>query len=152
MPSFLARYFDGSLDVTGVGSREELERRQVERISRALAVTIIAGTIPRRLGGDATDEELARDRKRARRASHALTQAYKGWSRKKVSPEVNDAIRTEGATIVWETWLESHMTALQAELRYLSTWAIKSNEERWGNSAVVRLENEINWVSYALRD
>lgn len=149
--NFLSRYFDPALTPPKVSSREELEQREVDRLTRALAVVIMAGSIPRRLGGDASDDELAKDKKRARRAGHALSQALKGWSKKYDLP-LDDKIRMEGAQIKWDDWLTVHVTKIQDELRCLATWAVLNNEERWGRSAVVNLENEINWLTYALRD
>lgn len=152
MTSFLARFYDPELDVSPIESREELDRRQIERVSRALSVVIIAGMTPRRLGGDATDEELALDKKRARRAGHALGQSLKQWTKRKQNLPNDDGVRMEGAQINWESWAEAHISELQQQLRCVTTYALRSNEERWGKSAVVRLENELKWLQIALRD
>lgn len=149
---FLARYYDAALDPPKVKDSAELERAEIERLSRALSVVVIAGSIPRRLGGDATDEDLALDTKRARRVGHALNGAIKGWTKKSPPLPVSDEIRREGAQIDWDVWRETHLTTINNQLRCLATWAIQNQQESWGKSAVVRLENEINWVTYALRD
>jgi hypothetical protein len=69
-------------------------------------------------------------------------------------PEIpnNDEIRRASAQMNWAAFLDDHVTTIQTELRYCATWAIKHDDQRWGRSAVVRLENELNWVTYALRD
>lgn len=152
MSSYLARHFDPALDVGGVGSREILEGEQVERIKRALSVILVCGSIPRRLGGDATPEELALDKKRARRTAHALKQSLHSWRKRPGELPIDDQVRTEGAQMKWEPWGEAHTMTLNNQLRVVSTYAITSGEEDWGKSAVVRLENEVNWISYALRD
>lgn len=149
---FLERFYDPALELPAVSGREELERREVERIGRALAVILIVGSMPRRLGAEATDDELALDRKRARRAGHALGQAMRGWSKKKEALPLDDKIRKAGAQLNWERWETEHVAEIQSELRCLATWAVKNTEQKWGRSVVVRLENEINWISYALRD
>jgi hypothetical protein len=149
---YLSRYYDPALELPETGAREEWERRQIERLERALSVVIMAGTIPRRLGGDANDDELALDRRRAKRAGHALSQSLKGWTKNKPNLPLNDDVRMAGAQIVWETWRDAHLSDLNLQLRSVTTWAIKHDELDWGKSAVVKLENEINWVGYALRE
>ena len=149
---FLEQHFDGDLSTNGVESREELERRQIERIERALSIILVAGVIPRRLGGDASDEELALDRKRARRAAHALTNSLKGWTRKSPKPPLNDKIRMDGAQLIWADWEAKHLAAVEHELRLCATWALRNEEIRWGRSAVVALTNELRWVSFSQRD
>lgn len=152
MSTFLARHYDPALVIDGIGSREELESRQVERLARALSIAIIAGTTPRRLGGDATDEELAIDKKRARRAGHVLGQSLKQWTKRKPDLPHDSEVKREGAQIVWPKWLEEHCAEIRHQLRCVTTWAVQNNEERWGKSAVVYLENEMRWIEYALRD
>lgn len=150
--TYLERWYDSGLTPPEVASREELERREVERLSGALAIVLMAGTIPRRLGGDATDEDLALDRKRAKRAGYALSQALKGWTKKKPDLPLDDKVRMAGAQLDWDRWLQEHNAALENELRCLATWAVIHNEQRWGRSAVVKLENELNWITYSMRD
>lgn len=152
MTTYLARHYDAALDVSGIGSREELERRQVDRIARALSVVLLAGGTPRRLGGDATDAELALDKKRARRTGHVFGQAIKQWTKKKVDLPLDDKVRSEGAQIDWPKWIEAHTAEINQQLRCLVTWALQNDEERWAKSAVVKLENELRWVSYAARE
>jgi hypothetical protein len=152
MSSYLGRHFDASLDVSGIGSREEIEGRQIERLNRALSVITVSQTIPRRLGSDATDEELALDKKRARRVAFALHQALRGWTKKGASIVVDETTRREGAQLDWATWQPAFLTETRQQLQCAATWAVKNSEERWGKSAVVRFENELKWVEFALRD
>jgi hypothetical protein len=61
---------------------------EAARIARALALVRVTGSIPRRLGIDATDEELAIDKKRARRTAWALQQSLGCWGKKlKIKPD-----------------------------------------------------------------
>jgi len=148
---YLERHFDSGIDTSGVESREYLETEELERISQLLATVIFAGSIPRRLGGDATDEELALDKKRARRVAHALQSSIKGWTKRYTLPDSQE-IRRAGAQLDWERFRIEHATKAQERLRLLATWAIHNEQDRWGRSAVVRLENELKWVDWALRD
>lgn len=149
---YLARYFDSGLKLPRNLNRDRIEFKQIDRISRALSVVLVAGSTPRRLGQDATRHELALDKKRARRMAAALQQSLKGWS---VHPNIfntDEQVRREGARILWDSWLIKHSTDIQEELRIVATWAILHDEERWGRSCVVKLENELAWTDYALRD
>lgn len=83
---------------------------------------------------------------------HALTQSLKGWTKRPPPLKSDDGLRRESAQLDWVTWREAHLTEIQNRLCYVATWAINSEEDRWGRSVVVKLENEINWVTYALRD
>ena len=148
---YLEKHYDPNLRLPRNATRESLERRQVDRITRALAVISFASEIPRRLGADADSKELAEDKKRARRTAHALANALAPWVRDKIDLKDSDEIRREGAQLVWASFGEAHLNAVRGELRILSSWAVRSDELRWGRSAVVKLENELRWVEYALR-
>lgn len=148
---FLNRYFDADLALPKTNI-EELIETQVIRLSRALVVTIHAGSIPRRLGGDATDQDLAIDRKRAKRSSWAVKQALAGWSKKMPKLPTDDELRVTGAQLIWPNWQEQYMASLLEQARIVATWSILNDEQRWGRSAVVKFDNEQNWISYALRD
>jgi hypothetical protein len=150
---YLSQYFDPGLTPPEGITRAELENIQVARISQALVIVAYAGSIPRRLGKGANDRELATDKKRARRVAHALEQALDPWCRKKPKlPTDNDDLRIEGAQLIWRNWYEVYMSALDGQAKLLATWAILNQQERWGRSAVVKFNNEKNWVSYAMRD
>lgn len=151
MSNYLGQHYDAALDIEGIGSREELEARQVDRISRELAIIIVTGTIPRRLGTDATAEELALDKKRARRVGHALKQSLSGWT-KKYKLEADEEIRRAGAQLDWTTWLPAATTAVMVNRRLIATYAIRSQQESWGKSAIVKLNNELNWIEHAMRE
>ena len=152
-PDYLGRYFDSGIPLPRYDSREAIEEYETKRIARTLAVVVVAGSIPRRLGRDATDEELARDKQHARRIGHALQQSLRGWTNKPIFEVVtlDDKIRSEGATVEWDHLVESHMTIVRSRLRVVATWATRKDEQRWGRSAIVRLENELKWTEYALR-
>lgn len=151
MASYLGQHFDAGLDVTGIRSREDLEERQVDRLKLALAVVLITSSIPRRLGSDATAEELALDKKRARRTAHALQKSLASWTKKMELP-MDDEIRAQGAQMNWTPWQEAFLSNLADQVRCVATWSVTHGEESWGKSAIVRLTNEQNWVTYALRD
>jgi len=148
---FLTRYFDPGLDTIKT-SIKELESAQLLRLDRALVVVIHAGSIPRRLGGEATDQDLAIDRKRARRMAWAIKQSKTGWSKRNGKMPEDPELRIEGAQLIWPEWYAAYTTTLASEATAAITWAVRNDEQRWGRSAVVKFDNELNWVSYAMRD
>lgn len=149
---YLERWYDPELVLPEDLTPVSLAAGEVSRIGRALSIVVVAGTIPRRLGGDASDEELALDRKRARRAGHALRQALVGWVKRVPQLQLDDEIRRLGAQLDWESFGTEHRNVLKSRLCLCATFAIREDEKRWGKSAVVNLENEMNWFTYAMRD
>lgn len=149
---YLERWYDAELALPEGATPATLTAGEVARIGRALSIVVVAGTIPRRLGGDADDDQLALDRKRARRTGHALRQALGGWVKRVPQLQLDDEIRRLGAQLDWESFGTSHRNEIKARLALCATFAIQANEKRWGKSAVVNLENELNWFTYALRD
>jgi hypothetical protein len=61
-------------------------------------------------------------------------------------------VRQAGAQLDWARFREEHAAHLNARLRLVATWALMTSNDGFGKTAVVKLRNEINWVSYALRD
>lgn len=149
---FLDRFYDQSLRIPPETTATRLVIVETERIARTLAIVRIAGSIPRRLGGDATSHELAIDKKRSKRVAHCLNQSLNAWtSRPKVELD-EEVIRREGAQLEWESFAAEHRVQVHASLRMVATWAVRHDEKRWGRSAAMNLVNELAWVFYALRD
>lgn len=151
-PAFLSRWYDAGLEIPEGITVEQLAQEERERISIAIATVLYASTIPRRLGGDSADNELASDKKRCRRVGHALRQAYRGWDKKQPSVSTSDEIRQAGAQLVWEEFKQGHLSVLVMRETRAATFAVRTMNERWGRSALTNLENERNWLTYALRD
>jgi hypothetical protein len=152
--AFLAELHDPELDVPSGITAARITTEEKERLTRMTAVASLAVAIPRRVGSDATPEELAIDKKRARRVKHALEQCLFAWEETKdVKLPENDVLRQEAATIVWESWWEEHQVYLESRVRLVVTWTYKTGaDERWTKSAVVKFQNEIRWLSYAMRE
>jgi hypothetical protein len=148
---WLERFYDAGIRLPAALDRKGLIKDEAERIEHALVIVLIAGEIPRRLGGYASDRELADDKKRARRVSHVLSQSYPYWSKRKpvLRPTVLD--RRAAAQIDWDEFSVEHTVVVGNSLRRIATWAIQREDRRWGKSAVVYLTNELRWMNYALR-
>lgn len=153
--SYLGRYFDSGLEIPGDATVATIRDEELARVGRTLAVVILASTLPRRLGGDAGDTELALDKRRARRVVHVLQNVWLSWAGKKAGirlPVTDSEINREAAQLDWERFRDVHIAGVNSRARYAATWAILHDKERWGRSAIVMYENEIKWVTYALRD
>jgi hypothetical protein len=149
---FLERWFDAGISLPDALDRKTLRGDESKRIGYSLVLVTITGSIPRRLGGDATDEDLAIDKKRSRRVAHVLQQSLVTWSPKPPKVLVDEALKREGAQLEWSLFQEDHTIKVEASLRTIATWAIMNDDRLWGRSAVVALENELRWMYYAMRD
>jgi hypothetical protein len=151
---FLDRYFDPELAIPREASNSSLASAEVERIVNQLAIVRVAGSMPRRLGIEANDQELSLDRKRAKRVAHALDQSLRAWrpSNRRSFGFNEEVIRREGAQLEWDKFAGEHRATVYTSIRLVATWSVKNDELRWGRSAVVNLMNELSWIIYALRD
>lgn len=149
---FLTEYLDLAITVRADDSAEAIAAAEVERLQQLTAVFRAAAAHPRRLGGDATPEELAIDKKRAKRLAYAAEQSLKGWGAEPA--EYGEATKI-AATIRFEQWWEEHERRIRARQRYIATWGHRygdrNGDARWCKSAIVKLNNELKWLAYALR-
>lgn len=145
----LDTHYDPALEVDLAASAEAVEQGQVERLEAELASAAYAAAFPRRLS-DASREELALDKRRSRRVAHVLRQSLLGWGGKERVADAEE--QSAGAQVDWPLWQEEYRSTLLAELRRVSTWAKKTDNLRFGKSAVTRLQQELEWVDYAMRD
>lgn len=145
----LDTFQDPGLEVDLTVTPEDVSAAEVGRLQSAVAVVAVTAAIPRRLS-DANREELALDKRRARRVLHVQRQSLVAWGGEEREADAEE--RIAGAQMVWELWQESHQVAVQARLRQIATWAKKTGHLRFGKSAVVKLSQELEWMEYALRD
>jgi hypothetical protein len=152
--SFLAPLHDPAMEVPEGTDAERITAEELERLARMVNVAMMAAEIPRRVGDEASAEELAIDKKRCRRVRHALTGCYKGWSGGNLPEEErSDELRQEAAQIDWMAWWGEHDTWLNNRTRLVVTWCFNNGgDERWAKSAVVKYQNELRWIAYALRE
>ena len=151
---YLAPWYDPELVVPEGLTAATLRDGELRRIYDALLTILYAASLPRRLGGSASDEELASDKKRCRRVAHALKQAYFGWDKKgaKIPADVPDEVRQAGAQLLWTEFGQLHLAKLGSTEVLIATWATRNGEHTFGKKALTLLENERNWITYALRD
>ena len=145
----LDTYQDPGLDIDLTLSIEDIVELEVERLQSDVATILVTSEIPRRLP-DANREELALDKKRARRVLHVQRQSLAAWGGTEREPEGDE--RIIGAQLVWQEWAENHGFVVSSRIRYVATWAKKTSNLRFGKTAIVRLTQEVDWMAYALRD
>jgi hypothetical protein len=149
---YLLDYTDSTTILPEGETIRNIEKVERDRLKWALALALHVGDWPRRLGGDATDEELALDKLRARRIAHVLLQALKAWGGTGTRLPKQELTREEVATLDWEAWRNLNKIYLQRRRAYIAAWALKTHKEPWGKSALVKINNEIRQLDYALRD
>ena len=150
MSSYFAPWYDPTLETPAGITPKDLEKEEVERLTKLLSVATAAIEIPRRLGGDATGQELSTDKKRAKRIAHVASQSLKAWGCKK--PKLEDAAR-EAAIVDWPRWWHDHEVWLNTRRIFIGTWGQKFEEhQRFAKSAIVKLTNETEHLRYAMRD
>lgn len=150
--SFLGGYTDPAMRVDEALPLEQLASDESERLANSLAIVLAAYAVPRRLGGEASNQELARDKRTGRRVLHALQQAHAQWADQNGRQlEVTEEHRQKGAKLSWTEFGRNHRIDLDTRLRYVATWAAKTGNKREGRTLLVKLQNEKRWVEYALR-
>jgi hypothetical protein len=145
----LDAYQDPALEIDLSLTEAAAAAAEIERLQEACGIIVVTLGIPRRLS-DATREELALDKKRARRSLHVLLQSLLLWGGKQRDPTSDEKVA--GAQLDWDYWHESHRTVATRHLTHLATWGKRAGHLRFGKSAVVRITQELDWLEYALRD
>ena len=148
---YLAAYYD-----PGIGVRAEnpveIVRVERERLYTLYFVALAASQIPKRIGGEATQEELRADKKRCHRIAHVARMSFGRWGGELAGKKEPD-LKKEAAQIDWDKWWEAHQVALRNRITALANWGLAQDKEgqKWTKSAVQRLENELSWLTYAMR-
>lgn len=152
---FLEQFFDPACEVDLTLDSASLARDELARIQTQACRILVAAEIPRRLGGDATSDELALDKKRCKRVLHVLRQQLIAWSEKDANKiefrPITEADRVEGASMIWADWWRDQQEYLTTRRLYIATWALKKPDTAFGKKAVTRLSNEISHTGYAMR-
>lgn len=148
---YLEQYLDTGLRIPDGITTAKITLDELARLNRLHAVATAAGEIPRRLGYDAESIELRNDKLRCRRIAHVAAQCIAGWGGKIDTKKLD--VSREAATVDWPRWLQEHVVWLPKRMTFIATWQYRTGgDERWCKSAIVRLNNELSWSQYALRD
>ena len=153
MSDYATQWYDPALEIGDDESIQKITLEEGQRLAKLLAIAMAAGAMPRRLGQDSTRQEQSRDKKRARRIGHVAAQLLGVWVGPQGQHHATIATAREAATVDWPRWWEEHQIWLENRRRYIATWAHNGGcDSKWAKSALVRLNNESAWLTYALRD
>lgn len=149
MPSsFLLALYDPAIAV-GDETPNALRDEEYDRLILLLSVATAAAAIPRRLGADASSDELADDKKRCKRIAHVARQCLVAMGHSNAQPR---SLSKEAAQVRWEVWWERQQATLLDRQKYIACWAlVHEADSAWAKSAIVRLQNELSWLAYAMR-
>lgn len=128
------------------------EEEQVRAVMAAQILTV-AASMPRRLGQDASREDLARDKKMARRLEWAMRNAVTDW---KGNPDLilealPDDARRRGAQLVLEQWSGERLAYIQDRKHYCATVCARRGLIKLGSQYVQRYLNEQKHLKWASR-
>jgi hypothetical protein len=118
--------------------------QNMSRLARGIAQCQEVCDVPRRLGGDATDKELADDKRTARRVGYRLMRAQEVW--RKGAGSFKGSVATavpdgSGARLIWSDWWEAW--------REQATELRQQADERWQQHAIDR---ELEGIASVLGD
>jgi hypothetical protein len=143
----LVSYYDPAYSS---GSKDQLLKEDRAELQILVALCAHALAMPRRLGVDATSDELARDKKIAKRLAHCFRKSLEGWHGVEVAIDEPD-IRQRAAVVKWGDLAAGRRAYLLARFAPYATLAIDAGQEPWGNHILTLLQNELGWIDYALR-
>src|SRR4051812_18834724 len=129
MPNFLERWFDGQLELPEGFNLTDFEQSQIERLQKQDVMALAAKAVPRGLGGDASPEELARDKEICKKLYTRTASAARNWNASvtdRLSEGVEEGeIRRQGVQVVWKDWLAEYAAHMQRLLSCVATYAVK---------------------------
>jgi len=149
---YLDQYFDPTLELEESLTKDVLVDDQLDRLVTQYHMAAVAEHVPRRLS-EATRDELSLDKKRSRRIKHVLFTSAASWGASdQLMRDHSEEERKAGAQVNWVDWFAEQRRYLERTRRVVATWAKKTGNVKDGKKMVTRISNEIEWLSYALRD
>jgi hypothetical protein len=153
MSNYATQWYDPALEIGDDDSIQKIILEEGQRLAKLLAIAIAAGAIPRRMGQDSTRQEQSIDKKRSRRIAHVASQLLDSWVGSTGRQEPSQEITREAAIVDWPRWWDGHQIFLENRRTYIATWAQNGGcDPQWAKTALVKLNNELSWLAYALRD
>jgi hypothetical protein len=113
----------------------------IRRLERGVTQCLEVLDVPRRLGGDATDKELADDKRLARRIKHRLVGALDDWNALVDGDAAGAPPDGTGARLLWPEWWSEWQEA-----------ALEMKEESRDNAERHVIDRELEVLSYVFAD
>jgi hypothetical protein len=142
------RYVEGLVDpeakALDLGDLMEDKWEEIVSIHKALKWALV---IPRRLGGDATPQELAEDKKVLKKLIYLYSQLVERWSVQGIylqrpDDQPSKANQTLGAQVRFPEWIDAQMQKVEKDKREMATAATQKGDRRSANKVVAALEQE----------
>lgn len=146
---YLEEFWDPSTTVSPDDTQLSIALEEIDRLQTLDAVCRCASEMKRRLGSDAEREELARDKRLARRLCHVFAKSLAAWTGSAI--EITQDHRSKAAVLDWPALTEEIKADLIVRRRYIASWGKLTDNERIAKTYVVRISNELRDIDYALR-
>jgi hypothetical protein len=135
---------------------EAYAQKVTEEVIAEAAKLYVASVMPRRLGGQATRNELAADKRLARRLGWVMNQAVLAWGgsgyldKIRVESQSEEA-RVSGAQVDLQTWHEERSAKVRRERQFVASVCLHHGLRQLGNRFVQRYTSELGQIRWALR-
>lgn len=138
--SGLDQYFDACLELPEDRDRAWFEHQHRARLVAISTLAGVAVGLKRRLGGDATADELARDKKVGRYIQHFARDLSERWG----TGSFNEAqvLFPLDPKMLWTTLATNCMAVIGPAKIQLGTFAILNDCIPWGNAKMYLLTSE----------
>lgn len=150
MSRYLDPWFDPMREVDPSMTSASVTAREVERLRGQVATLLFCKDMKRRLGGNATRDDLASDKQTCKRMLHVAKQSLVAWGGELPGP-ASPTERKAGATIDWTVYVADTVAHLEARRIEVATWGKKAGEPQAAKLMCVKLTNEIEWLRFAAR-
>lgn len=170
----LSAFADDGFQYPDTWNRTELAMSEIKRVKRLTFMATYAAQVPRRLGPDATPQELTVDKRTANRVGHTYLRLWQwlvvergpmpAWdlpdafhppddwrATLKLAASDQDA-RRAGASVEWRPWWTDLRPRLLGRRAGVATFALREGHLDWGYRLVTGLSRELSWVERALID
>jgi hypothetical protein len=156
MNRFLDEYYDETFELSAERLRDWSPNGEASQrclwLARNAKITSLAEQIPRRLGGDATPQELSADKKNMRRSSYMLrtqSEIWLGVIPEPVRPKINwdeytDSMRISAAQMIFHNWISGAIVDTQILRKEITTRSVQTGNRKWANRVVNLLTKEID--------
>jgi len=154
MPTYLEQWNDPTVKTTTDFDWDAYAQEQANRLMRASIIAREASEFKRRRGADAEREDLASDKKMAKRVAAATRQIAEQWGAEaedfdEYATAHHEELMRLAAQIDWPKYVEETKTYTQKNLALVATTAIRNGENKIGNKFANRLLNEANIINNA---
>lgn len=148
--NYLQQFLDAGLQPTQNYDLKRKTQQQIDRLLREFALNKLTAAHPRRLGKDASPEDLAQDTHMAKLFAFGCQDILRSYGFDKQETEKQSKkyrkgpqIKRQAATINFEEYIYTKIAYLRHEMREIATNTIDTPNEQQGKKLVNNLNNEL---------